>query len=123
MRFTTTRALQHSGDEQPPVSFTTALFQGLAADGGLYVPETIEAWPDRELARLPRRTLTEIALRVLRPFTRGELDPAVLEAVVVEALVGDDPQPAAKASPAAPSMPRASRRFTFFFVRVLFMPQ
>jgi hypothetical protein len=45
------------------------------------------------------------------------------EAVVVEALVGDDPQPAAKASPAAPRMPRASRRFTFFFVRVLFMPQ
>ena len=86
MRFTTTRALQHSGDEQPPVSFTTALFHGLAPDGGLYVPETIEAWPDRELARLPRRTLTEIALRVLRPFTRGELDPAVLEAVVVEAL-------------------------------------
>ena len=46
MRFTTTRALQHSGDEQPPVSFTTALFHGLAPDGGLYVPETIEAWPD-----------------------------------------------------------------------------
>src|SRR5439155_17704862 len=86
MRFTTTRALQHSGDEQPPVSFTTALFHGLAPDGGLYVPATIEAWPDRALARLPRRTLTEIALRVLRPFTRGELDPAVLEAVVVEAL-------------------------------------
>jgi threonine synthase len=83
MRFTTTRALQNA---QPPVSFTTALFEGLAPDGGLYVPETIEAWPDPEIARLPRRTLTEIALRVLRPFTRGELDPAVLEAVVVEAL-------------------------------------
>ena len=44
--------------------------------------------PDREseLARLPRRTLTEIGLRALRPFTRGEIDPATLEAVVVEAL-------------------------------------
>ena len=83
MRFTTTRARQ---DAEPSVSFTTALFHGLAPDGGLYVPETIEAWPDHEIARLPRRTLTEIALRVLRPFTRGELDPAVLEAVVVEAL-------------------------------------
>ena len=70
----------------PPVSFTAALFEGLAPDGGLYVPETIERWPDAELARLPRRALTETALRVLRPFTRGELDPAVLEAVVVEAL-------------------------------------
>src|SRR2546427_380990 len=37
MRFTTTRALQHSGDEQPPVSFTTALFHGLAPDVGARV--------------------------------------------------------------------------------------
>jgi threonine synthase len=79
MRFVTTRG-------GAAVSFTTSLFEGLAPDGGLYVPEAIEPWPDYELARLPRRTLTEIALRVLRPFTRGELDPAVLEAVVVEAL-------------------------------------
>ncbi len=79
MHFVTTR----SG---PAASFTTALFDGLAPDGGLYVPETIERWTDSELARLPRRTLTEIALRVLRPFTRGELDATTLEAVVVEAL-------------------------------------
>jgi threonine synthase len=80
MRFVTT-----SGSA-PPVSFTTALFDGLAPDGGLYVPERIEPWTPDELARLPRRTLTEIGLRAMRPFTRGELDPAVLEAVVVEAL-------------------------------------
>ena len=80
MQFVTTRG------GSPPVPFTTALFAGLAPDGGLYVPETIEPWPDDELARLPRRTLTEIALRALRPFTRGDLDPATLEAVVVEAL-------------------------------------
>ena len=80
MRFVTTTG------SAPPVSFTTALFDGLAPDGGLYVPERIEPWTPDELARLPRRTLTEIGLRAMRPFTRGELDPAVLEAVVVEAL-------------------------------------
>ena len=79
MRFLTTRL-------GPPASFTTALYEGLAPDGGLYVPETIEPWTAGELARLPRRTLTEIGLRALRPFTRGEIDPATLEAVVVEAL-------------------------------------
>jgi len=42
--------------------------------------------PFAELARLSRRTLTEIALRALRPFTRGDLDPATLQAVIVEAL-------------------------------------
>src|SRR6266540_2455466 len=80
MRFVTTTG------SAPAVSFTAALFEGLAPDGGLYVPEKIEPWTADELTRLPRRTLTEIALRALRPFTRGELDPAVLEALVVEAL-------------------------------------
>jgi threonine synthase len=80
MRFNTTRG------QAPPVSFTDALFEGLAPDGGLYVPETIEPWTADEQTRLPRRTLTEIGLRALRPFTRGEIDPATLEAVVVEAL-------------------------------------
>ena len=80
MRYVTTTG------SAPSVSFTTALFDGLAPDGGLYVPETIEPWTPDELSRLPRRTLTEIGLRALRPFTRGELDPAVLEAVVVDAL-------------------------------------
>src|SRR2546422_2572795 len=80
MRFVTPRG------QPPPVSFKTALFAGLAPDGGLYVPETIEPWSRDEIARLPRRSLTEIALRALRPFARGDLDPATLEAVVVEAL-------------------------------------
>jgi threonine synthase len=63
-----------------------ALIQGLAPGGGLYVPEAIDEWPDREIDRLPTRTLTEIAYRVLRPYTRGELDATAFEAAVVEAL-------------------------------------
>jgi threonine synthase len=90
LRFLSTRGA-------PPVSFTTALFNGLAADGGLFVPETIEPWTAAEIARLPRRTLTEIGLRAMRPFVRGELDLAVLEAVVVEAL--DFPIPLVKVEP------------------------
>jgi threonine synthase len=80
LRFITTRG------ESPPVPFTAALFAGIAPDGGLYVPETIEPWSADELTRLSRRSLTEIGLCALRPFTRGDLDPATLEAVVVEAL-------------------------------------
>jgi threonine synthase len=62
------------------------MLAGLAPDGGLYVPETIEPWAVDEVARLPNRTLTETAYRALRPFTRGELDATTFEAVVVEAL-------------------------------------
>ena len=68
------------------VSLREALIEGLAPGGGLYVPETIDEWPQRELERLPTRTLTEIAYRVLRPYTRGELDATAFEAAVVEAL-------------------------------------
>jgi threonine synthase len=81
MRFVTTRA-----PDAPGVSLRTAMLDGLAPDGGLYVPETIEPWQAGELSRLRNRTLTEIAYRALRPYTRGELDAAVCEAVVVNAL-------------------------------------
>jgi threonine synthase len=81
MRFLTTRRSNHAG-----ATFFTALIEGLAPDGGLYVPETIEPWPAHELARLPERTLTEVAYRVLRPYVREELDATTFEAVVVEAL-------------------------------------
>jgi len=82
MRFVTTRAVRLEGS----VAFLSALLQGLGPDGGLYVPERIEAWPEVELGRLPTRSLTEVAYRALRPYTRGELDATTFEAVIAEAL-------------------------------------
>ena len=74
-------------DRAPAVSFTTALFEGLAPDGGLYVPETIEPWADRRAgapaadARSPRSACARsVRSRAARSM------PATLEAVVVEAL-------------------------------------
>ena len=89
MRYVTTRsgASTASGAGRAvSVSLRTAMLDGLAPDGGLYVPESIEPWTDAELRRLPDRTLTEIAYRALRPYTRPELDATTFEAVVVEAL-------------------------------------
>src|SRR6185295_11352001 len=85
MRFVTTRTAASA------VQLKTALLDGLAPDGGLYVPETIETMAAAELARLPQRTLTEVAYRALRPYTRDELDATTFEAVVVEALNFDIP--------------------------------
>lgn len=79
MRFVTTRG-------GAAVSFSTALLAGLAPDGGLYVPESLEPWSADEIARLKHRTLTEIGYRALRPYTRGELDATLFEALVVDAL-------------------------------------
>lgn len=89
MRYVTTRAglsPSATGVRAVSVSLRTAMLDGLAPDGGLYVPEVIEPWSAAELARLPDRTLTEIAYRALRPYTRPELDATTFEAVAVEAL-------------------------------------
>jgi threonine synthase len=91
MRFVTTRSARaasgtSSADQPASVTLRTAMLEGLAPDGGLYVPEHIEPWREAELRRLPERTLTEIAYRALRPYTRPELDATTFEAVVVEAL-------------------------------------
>src|SRR6478752_2328474 len=96
MRFVTTRAVHQpvsagtfsdrEGLPSAGVSLRTAMLEGLAPDGGLYVPESIDAWNPGEIARLRNRTLTEIAYRVLRPYTRPELDATTFEAVVVAAL-------------------------------------
>ena len=96
MRFVTTRAVrqpvsaggyaEHDVHGPAGVSLRTAMLEGLAPDGGLYVPEKIDIWSAGELARLKNRTLTEIAYRVLRPYTRPELDATTFEAVVVAAL-------------------------------------
>lgn len=90
MRFLTTRGRQGATDGQAggavSVSLRTAMLEGLAPDGGLYVPESVEPWRASEIARLPERTLTETAYRALRPYTRPELDATICEAVVAEAL-------------------------------------
>src|SRR5580700_3127097 len=80
MRFLSTRG------HGPAVSFKTALFEGLAPDGGLYVPERIEPWTAQEIADLPSRSLAEIGARVLRPFVGGDVHESALLPIVSEAL-------------------------------------
>jgi len=59
MRFVSTRG------QASAASLGTALFDGLAPDGGLYVPDSIEEWSADEIADLTSRSLPELGLRVL----------------------------------------------------------
>ncbi|OFV93154.1 MAG: threonine synthase [Acidobacteria bacterium RIFCSPLOWO2_02_FULL_64_15] len=79
------------------MSLAAAIFDGLAPDGGLYVPESIARWSPGELAELPSLSLPEVGFRVLRPFVGDELDPAALRAVLVDAL--DFPIPLVEVEP------------------------
>jgi threonine synthase len=86
MHYLTTRS---STDRQAEgATFGFALFEGIAPDGGLYVPETIPEWLPEEIARLTSghgMPLAEVGARVMHPFI-DELPYGALRAVLEDAL-------------------------------------
>jgi len=77
MRFESTRDASHR------VTLSTALSRGLAADGGLYVPERLPA-ADIETLQ-DARALPELAQRMLAPFAAGDALDAVLGQAAADA--------------------------------------
>jgi threonine synthase len=74
----------------PPCDFEQALLAGLAADGGLYLPES---WPrlDRDrLEDLRRASYQEVAATILAPFVEGALTEPELRQVIDKAYAGFD---------------------------------
>ncbi len=52
----------------PAVDFETALFAGLAPDGGLYMPTTFPQFSSKELSSLPKKSLAEISELILKKW-------------------------------------------------------
>jgi threonine synthase len=83
MRFVSTRG------QSPAVSFGAALAQGLAPDGGLYVPE---AWPTLPLSAFDGvSSLPDVAAVMLEPFVAGDAVAGDVGAIVRDAF--DFPAP------------------------------
>ena len=77
MKFVSTRG------QAPAVGFGAALAQGLAPDGGLYVPET---WPSIPLSDFDNaRSLPEVAEVLLRQFVAGDAIAAQMGAIARDA--------------------------------------
>jgi threonine synthase len=78
---------------QPQVGFSTALAQGLAPDGGLYVPSQ---WPSYAHSALEtpenHEVLANLARELLRPFIAGDVLESELEAIAREAFTIPAPQ-------------------------------
>ncbi|MBW6528105.1 threonine synthase [Sphingomonas sp. RHCKR7] len=75
MRYVSTRGTA------PTLDFAGATLAGLAADGGLYVPD---AWPtlsEAEIAALAGRSYAETAAAVMAPFVAGSLSESELRAL------------------------------------------
>jgi threonine synthase len=65
-------------------SFVDVLMQGMAPDGGLYIPDT---WP--ALASVPSgATYVEIAQQVVQLFTGGDPDEAALKKILTDTYAG-----------------------------------
>ena len=64
MRFLST------GGQSPPADFKTALLEGLAPDGGLYMPETLPRWVPSLSSAAPV-SMAETGAEVLLPFLDG----------------------------------------------------
>jgi len=66
-----------------PLSFGPALLQGLAPDGGLYIPESWPHLPPEAFAGA--EALPDVAMRLLTPFVRDDPIAPALSGIVQEA--------------------------------------
>ncbi|HVA14486.1 MAG TPA: threonine synthase [Stellaceae bacterium] len=80
---------------QPPerVAFDAVLRDGLAHDGGLYLPTEWPRLTAADLKSLRGKSYAEIAARVTAPFLDGIVAPAAWERMVADAYRGFDHQP------------------------------
>jgi threonine synthase len=94
MKFKSTRD-NAAGGTATPVGFGAAITQGLAPDGGLYIPET---WPAIPLAAFDgASSLSEVANVMLRPFVEG--DPIAGEIADITRDAFDFPAPLVPVTP------------------------
>ena len=75
MRYISTRGAA------PTLDFENVTLTGLAADGGLYVPEAWPRFTEAEIAALRGLSYVDTAVAVMRPFVQGSLDVAELRAL------------------------------------------
>ncbi len=73
------------------VSFKEAVIKGIAPDGGLYFPEQIPQLPAIFFKNIQDLSNHEIAYRVLMPFVKDDIPPAVLKEILEEVLDFDFP--------------------------------
>jgi threonine synthase len=71
--------------EAPRLGFVDVMLAGLAADGGLYVPETWPQFSAQDWRRLRGGPYIEVAFAVLKPFVGDEIPDGDLKAMIADA--------------------------------------
>ena len=75
MKFISTRG------SDGPVGFETALLNGLARDGGLYLPVSWPRFRPGEIRNMRNMGYAELAGLIMSRFTDGEIDQAEMTAL------------------------------------------
>jgi threonine synthase len=68
-----------------PTSFADTLLEGLAPDGGLFIPESWPSFTESEIAAFAGRPYAEVASAVVGKFAGEAFPPEVLEPICAEA--------------------------------------
>jgi threonine synthase len=76
MKFISTRL------NAPALSFEEVVLQGLATDGGLYVPEFLPQFSKSEIAKMKKMTYEELFFEVTRHFIDNEIESSVYKNII-----------------------------------------
>ena len=79
MQYISTRGLA------PPLQFDDVLLEGLASDGGLYVPEKWPKLSKSEFADLKDLSYPEMALEIMCPYIEDAIPREILKNILIEA--------------------------------------
>jgi len=71
--------------EAPVLEFSDVLLQGLARDGGLYLPETWPQFSPDQIASFAGKPYGDVALEVIRPFVGDAIPETDLKKMIGEA--------------------------------------
>ncbi|MBN9669126.1 threonine synthase [Roseibium aggregatum] len=82
MKYSSTRG------EAPVLEFSDVLLQGLARDGGLYLPETWPQFDNDTIASFAGKPYQDVALAVIKPFIGETIPENDLEAMIADAYAG-----------------------------------
>jgi threonine synthase len=74
-----------------PINFQKALLDGLAPDGGLYLPDSIPSISPQFLKALPQLSFQELSLEIASLWLDQEIDRKVLQRIVETAFQFDAP--------------------------------
>ncbi len=74
-----------------PANFEEAIFRGLPADNGLYMPERIPSLSSSFISSLPTMSLPEMGYEILKLFVDGEIPNDALKLIIEDTLSFDIP--------------------------------